>query len=226
MEELRRDPSVLNDLGLTEVADHYEQTIRALRGAPILMGHSFGGALVQILLDRGLGSAGVAIDPAPVKGVYRLPLSSLRASSPVLLNPANRRRTVGLTPKQFHYAFTNTLTVDESQAVYDRYHVPTPGRPLFQAATANFAPHAATKVNFRNDDRAPLLIVGGGADHTVPASISRENYKRYHKSNATTAYKEFPGRSHWTIGQPGWEEVADYALDWATRNAQSQPPAV
>jgi pimeloyl-ACP methyl ester carboxylesterase len=216
IDEFRRDPSAVAGLGITEIVDHYDAIIRELERPPIMMGHSFGGGFVQILLDRGLGAAGVAIHPAPVKGVLRLPLSALRAAFPVLGNPANRKRAVPLTPKQFHYAFTNTLTEEDSQAVYERLHVPGPGRVLFQAATANLNPNAATKVNLHNDDRAPLLVIGGDKDHTVPASLSREVAQRQGKSKAVTDYREFPGRSHYTLGQDGWEEVADHALDWAT----------
>jgi alpha-beta hydrolase superfamily lysophospholipase len=220
VEELRRDPSVMNSLGVIEVADHYEQLIRKLDSPPIIMGHSFGGAITQILLDRGLGCAGVAIHPAPIKGVKRLPISSLRSAMPVLKNPANRKRTVPLTPEQWHYSFTNTVPVDDAAALYERYHVPAPGRPLFQAATANFNRHAATKVNAHNNNRAALLLVAGGADHVVPKSIVQETRKRYHKSTARTDYKEFAGRPHFTGAVPGWEEVADFCLSWGTQNAE------
>ena len=179
------------------------------------MGHSFGGAFTQILLDRGLGAAGVAIDSAPVKGLLALPFSSLKSGFPVLKNPANTHKAVMLTPEEFHYAFTNTLSEEESAAVYERYAVPGPGRVLFQGALANFNPRAATKVDFGNDDRAPLLIVAGGEDHVSPDAINRATARHQGKSKAITAYKEFPGRSHYTLGQAGWEEVADYALDWA-----------
>jgi pimeloyl-ACP methyl ester carboxylesterase len=223
VEALRQDPSPMNGLGVVEVADHYEGIIRALDSPPIIMGHSFGGLLVQILLDRGLGSAGVAIHPAPPKGVLRLPVSSLKSAFPVLHNPANRKKTVALTAEQFHYGFTNTMSEPGAHEAYDRYHVPAPGRPLFQAATANFTPNAATKVNLANNDRAPLLLIAGSADHTVPAAMTRENHKRYHRSTAVTDYKEFEGRSHFTIGEPDWETVADHALDWATSQAKAQP---
>jgi pimeloyl-ACP methyl ester carboxylesterase len=224
VEALNADPSVMNGLGVTEVADHYEQIIRGLDTTPIIMGHSFGGLVTEILLDRGLGSAGVAIHPAPAKGVLRLPASALKSGFPVLSNPANRSRTVALSPEQFHYSFTNTLGTKESRPVYDRYHVPAPGRPLFQAATANLNPNAATKVNFRNDQRAPLLLLAGSSDNTVPASMVREAHKRYGKSSALADYKEFPGRPHFTMGVPGWEEVADYALNWAAEHHSSTNP--
>jgi pimeloyl-ACP methyl ester carboxylesterase len=219
VEDIRRDPSPLNGLGVSEITGHYAEIIRGLDRPPIIIGHSFGGLVTELLLDRGLGAAGVALSPAPVKGVLRLPLAQLRAALPVLGNPANRKRTVELTPKQFHYAFTNTMSVDQARAAYDRYQVPGPGRVLFQAAFANFNPSAATKVDFHKDDRPPLLVIGNGADHTVPASVSKEAAERLRKSKAVADYKEFPGRPHFTAGAPGWEDVADYALEWATRQA-------
>src|SRR2546430_6217882 len=152
IEDLRRNPDKVAGLGVTEIVDHYDAIVRKLDRPPIIMGHSFGGAFTQILLDRGLGATGVAIDSAPVKGVLGLPWSTLRSAWPVLRNPANYQRAVGLTPEEFHYAFTNTLTEQESLAVYQRYHVPGPGRVLFQGALANLAPRAATRVNFGNDD--------------------------------------------------------------------------
>ncbi len=215
VEALRRDPSVMNGLGVREVADHYEKLIRAMDTPPILMGHSFGGAVTQILLDRGCGVAGVAIHPAPVKGVLRLPPNALRSAFPALRNPANRGKTVALTEDQWHFSFTNTLSLQDSRAAYERYAVPGPGRPLFQAATANFNPNAATKVNFDNPNRAPLLLIGGGRDHTVPESLVREVYTRQSKSSALTELKIYPDRSHFTAGEPGWEAVADHALEWA-----------
>ena len=224
VEALREDPSVLDGLGVVEVADHYAEFLRTLDAKPILIGHSFGGLVVQILLDRGLGSAGVGLHPAPPKGVLRLPVSALRAAFPVLHNPANRRKTVGLTPVQWHFAFTNTLDDHESRVAYDRYHVPAPGRPLFQAATANLVPGGATRVNYRNADRAPLLLVGGSADNTAPTSMVRENFTRYRKSPAVTEFREYPGRSHFTAGSPGWEQVADDVLSWAARRQVAGSP--
>ena len=183
------------------------------------MGHSFGGAFAEVLLDRGLGAAGVAIDAAAVRGIARLPFSQLKSGFPVLKNPANNHRAVALTFDEFRYAFANTMTEEAAREAYDRYAVPGPGRVLFQAAFANFNPHSPLRVDFHNDNRAPLLLIGGGADHTVPAVIDRSTAKHYDKSNAITEYKEFPGRSHFTVGQDGWEEVADYALQWAVEHA-------
>ena len=225
VEDLRRDPSALNGLGVTEIVDHYDAIVRGLATPPIIMGHSFGGLVTELLLDRGLGLCGVALSPAQIRGVMRLPLAQTRAALPVLGNPANRNRTVELTPKQFHFAFTNTMNERDSEEAYKRYEIPGPGRPLFQAAFANFNPHAATKADFHKDDRPPLLVVGNSADHTVPASVSHAAAKLLGRSKATVDYKEFPGRPHFTAGAPGWEEVADHSLDWALKHAGT-PQAV
>ncbi|WP_307160954.1 alpha/beta hydrolase [Streptomyces rishiriensis] len=204
-------------LGVREIADHYERFVRTLGEEPIIIGHSFGGLVTQILLDRGLAAAGVAVHPAPARGVLRLPLSTLRASWPVLGNPANLRRTVELTDRQFHYAFANTVTPEQAVAERARWAVPGVGRPLFQAGFANFTPadRAATAVRFDNCERAPLLLVGGTADHIVPAAVVRETHRRYRRSKALTDYKEYAGRDHGTGLHAGWETVADDVLDWA-----------
>ncbi len=219
IDELRRDPSPIANLGITEIVAHYETLIRALDSLPIIIGHSFGGLIAQILLDRGLGAAGVAIAPAPVKGILFLPFSTLKVSFPALSNPANNHRAVPLTPQQFHYAFTNNMNEEESLAIYQRYAVPGPDHVLFQAALANFNPHAATAVDFENDRRAPLLLISGGQDHVSPASVVEANFRLYHASSAITEYREFPERTHYTLGQYGWEEVADFALAWSEANA-------
>ncbi|MEE1770002.1 alpha/beta hydrolase [Streptomyces sp. JV185] len=216
VQALREDPSPLAGLGVTEVFDHLKQVIDALDTKPVIMGHSFGGAFVQLLLDAGYGSAGVSVDGAAVKGVKALPFSEIKATFPVLHNPANKSRAVPITEKEFHYAFTNNLTVEESKAVYDRYSVPVSGRILFQGGFANFTPNATTTYDFANDDRAPLLFISGGNDNILPPAVQRENYEKNAKrSKAITAYKLFDGRSHYTCGEPGWEAVADLALDWA-----------
>jgi len=212
---LRASHTAIDNLGFAEIVDHYEALVRTLAAPPILMGHSMGGAVVQVLLDRGLGAAGVAIDPGPIKGVLNLPLSALRSALPALKNPANHHRAVMLTADQFHYAFTNTMSPERSEQMYERYAVPGPGRVLFQAALANFNPHAPTRVDFHNEARAPLLLIAGSLDHTAPPSVTRAEAKLQRKSGALTAYKEFPGRSHFIVGQDGWEEVADFALEWA-----------
>jgi pimeloyl-ACP methyl ester carboxylesterase len=226
IEDLRRDPSPIAPLGVTQIVDHYEHLIRKLDSPPIIIGHSFGGLITQILIDRGLGAAGVAIAPAPVKGIVFLPFSTLKVSFPALSNPANNHRAMPLTPEQFHYAFTNNLNEEDSLAAYNRYAVPGPDHVLFQAAFANFNPHAATAVDFENSDRSPLLLISGGKDHVSPASVVEANFKLYNKSTAITEYKEFPERTHYTLGQTGWEEVADYALEWAEEHAPTPIPAV
>jgi pimeloyl-ACP methyl ester carboxylesterase len=219
IDQFRADPSAVDTLGMEEIIDHYEAIIRDLDTRPIIMGHSFGGAFAEVLLDRGLGAAGVGIDAAALKGITKLPFSQLKSGFPVLKNPANNHRAVTLTFDEFRYAFANTMTEEAAREAYDRYAVPGPGRVLFQAAFANLNPHAATKVDF-GKDRAPLLLIAGEHDHTVPAVVDRSVAKHYEKSPALTEYKEFPGRSHFIIGQDGWEEVADYALRWAVDHAK------
>jgi alpha-beta hydrolase superfamily lysophospholipase len=220
VDDLRRDPSRIAELDVETVIDHYASIIAAMERQPIVMGHSFGGTFVQLLLDRGLGAAGVGIGSSSVKGILDLPLSTVRSASPVLANPFNRNKATLLSEKQFKYAFGNTLDEDESRAAYERYHVPAANRVLFQGALANFSRKAPLKVDFRKDDRAPLLLIAGGADHVIPAKVNRHNVDKYKHSQAVTEYKEFPGRSHFTVGEPGWEEVADYALDWAVEHAR------
>ena len=226
IEELRRNPAKeIGNLGVTEIADHYEAVVREQSSPPIIMGHSFGGLFTQILVDRGLGSAGVAIDSAPAKGVLGLPFSTLKVSLPFTINPFNLNKVGALSEGQFHYAFGNLLSEEESKKAYERYAVPGPDHVLFQASVANFNPRSATAVNFHNDDRPPLLMIAGGKDHIVPASTTKANFNLYKKSKALTDYKEFPERSHFTLGQPGWEEVADYALNWAVEHANQRATA-
>ncbi len=223
IEAQRADTTPVDSLGVTEIADHYEKLIADLDREPIIMGHSFGGLITQILLDRGHGTAGVAIDSAPIKGVHVLPASTLRTGFPALKSPANAHRAVTLTPEEFHYAFANTLDEASSQALYDTYSVPGPGRLLFQAAFANFNPRAATEIDFHNDDRAPLLIISGGEDHVSPPAVNRSEFKHQKRSTAVTALVEFPGRPHFLIGTAGWEEIADYAIDWALSPTSTDP---
>jgi pimeloyl-ACP methyl ester carboxylesterase len=222
VEALRADPAPIAALTVPGTVDHYEGIIRGLDTPPILMGHSFGGALVQLLLARGLGAAGVAIDSVPTEGVLTLPLSQIKATFPVLNNPANRHRAVGFTPEQFHYAFTNTLSEEASATVYERYHISAPGSWVWGGVLANFTPgHQETWVDYDNGERAPLLFIAGGEDHIMPASVNRSNADKYRHAKAVTDYQEFPDRTHYTVGQDGWEEVADYALTWASEHVSS-----
>lgn len=214
VERLRSAPRE-SRVGLTEIADSYARVIGGLDEAPILIGHSIGGLLVQLLADRGLGSAVVAVSPGGVKGVLPIPWSTVRSGFPVLGNPATRRRTVMLTPKQWHYAFANTLSRRGSDELWEQHSVPTPVRPLWQAATANLNPRAANKVDLGKADRPPLLVHANGADHTVPASLARASYKVQRRTGAITEIHEFPGRPHLSGLVEGWEQVADDALDWA-----------
>ncbi|MBP2475240.1 pimeloyl-ACP methyl ester carboxylesterase [Crossiella equi] len=220
-EEVNADPARLDGLGITEIVDHYAGIIDGLDRQPILMGHSFGGLIVQMLLDRGYGAAGVAIHSGAPKGVWRLPLPTLRSGLPVLGNPFNVRRSVPLNEKQFRYSFGNLLSVEESRRTWQEQAIPGPGRPYFQAALANLNPRAVTTIDRRNPDRAPLLVVGGGRDHVVTASYSRANYRVQRHNPNLTEYLEYPERGHLTASDPGWEEVADTTLAWAVRNQRA-----
>ena len=224
--EIRKNPDKLANLDIDTIVASYEKVIKGLDEQPIIMGHSFGGLFTQILLDRGYGAAGVALCSAPVKGILILPFSTLRVSAPALSNPFNYNKAAALTVDQFHYAFGNNLSEEESKKVYDRYAVPGPDHVLFQAGLANFNPHAPTAVDFHNDKRAPLLLIAGTHDHISPASVVKANYNLYKKGNGITDYKEFEGKSHYILGETGWEEVADYALDWATSHATAPKAAV
>ena len=213
IEQLRRDPSSFANLGLTDVVDHYEQIIGELETPPMIIGYGFGGLVTQILLDRGWGAAGVAIASAPVNGIARLPLSMLKQAFSVLGNSFNSHETTSLTPKQFHRAFTGSLTETESLDAFKRYTVPAPNRVLLQTAFANFTRHAAITVNFRNDTRAPLLLVGGSQDRVAPSSMIKANFDLYRESKADTDYKEFPDQTHFSLLQE--TKVADHVLGWA-----------
>lgn len=222
IESIRRNPSALKGLNLKKIVDHYDHIIRPMERPPILIGHSFGGLIVQMLLDRGLGACGVAIDSAQSAGVAVLPFSTIRSTISILGNPFTYNAVVGLSPEKFHYAFTNSLDETESKKVYDDLAVPGPAHVLWEGALALLNPNAASKVNYRNGARAPLLFIAGGADHLVPPAINRANVKKYRNSTATTDYREFPRRTHFTFGEKGWEEVADFALQWAAKNARAQ----
>jgi len=204
--------------GIDAVVDEYARAIdvlaRAWRRMPIVIGHSFGGLIVQRLLAENKAVAGVALDPAPIKGVLYLPPSALRVASVALRNPANRNRAVSLTREQFRYGFGNAVSEQESDELYERWTIPSPGKPLFEAAVANFNPHSAAKIDTSNADRGPLLLTAGGKDHTVPPTIVRATLKRQQKSGAITELKEFPDRGHSLGIDSGWREVAETVLAW------------
>ena len=218
-EEIRRDPSPLKGLGIEECVEHYDQIIRGLDRPPIIIGHSFGGLFTQLLLDRGLGAAGVAIGTGPPKGVIVLPPSTLRAAVPALKNPFNRNGLAPLSPKQFQWRFTNTLSREESDAIYREQYIPGTNRAFFQAAFANLAPNSPAKVTFSSPSRPPLLLIVGGDDHISPPALNKTLLKLQRRAPSATESKEYPGRTHFTAGMDGWEEVADYALNWALEHA-------
>jgi pimeloyl-ACP methyl ester carboxylesterase len=223
VEQLREHADQLAGLGLTEIVDHHEALIRELDQPPVLVGHSFGGLIVELLLDRGLGRAGVALSPAPPKGILVLPFSSLKAASPALAHPSKRRGIVTLTLEEFTYGFVNTFTREEAAAAYERYAVPETGRIFYEAGFANFALHPPTEVHFKNELRAPLLIVAAEKDHTVPPSVSRAQYKKYEHSPAQTDYLEFEGRPHLFMVGEGSDEVAAAVDSWLDGVLDSVP---
>jgi pimeloyl-ACP methyl ester carboxylesterase len=213
-EATRKNAGAVAGYGVTEIADHIAGQLKAFDKKPILIGHSFGGLLVQNLLGRDLAAAAIAIDAAPFRGVPELPLSALKSALPVLGNPLNFKRAVSLTEHQFRFGFTNAVPEQEAKDLYARYAMPAPGRPLFQAATATFNPNSATKVNVSNATRGPLLLVSGEKDNTVPPVLVKSALKRYRDSPAVTEFKEFPGRGHSLTIDSGWRELADYSLAW------------
>ena len=213
-EATRKNANAVAGYGVTEIADHIAQQLKKFDKKPILIGHSFGGLLVQNLLGRDLGAAAVAIDPAPIKGVPELPVSALKSSFPVLGNPFNFNRAIALTEPQFRFGFTNAVSEQEAKELYTKYAMPAPGRPLFQAATATFNPNSATKVNRANAKRGPLLLISGLADNTVPPVLVKSTLRAYGKSPAVTEYKEFANRGHSLTIDSGWKELADYILHW------------
>ena len=210
----RLNPERIAGHGIQDVADHLAEIISGLDEKPILIGHSFGGMLVEKLLGDDYGVAGIGIDAAQIKGVLPLPLSSLRSTLPVFKNPANKEKAVSLSAKEFHYAFGNTLTEEESNELYEKWTIPAPGKPLFEAASANFSANSPAKVNTDNEGRGPLLLVMGGRDHTVPEAITKATVKQYRNSSAETDLTEFADRGHSLTIDNGWREVADACLTW------------
>ena len=217
VEQARANPKVFAGKSVGDVTDHYADVIRRLTRKPVVIGHSFGGLITQKLAGMGLATAAVAIDPAPFRGVLPLPVSALRASAPVLANPANYRRSVMLTEKQFRFAFGNAVSAQESVQLYDAYAVPCSGLPLFQAATANLNPRTEASVDTENPGRGPLLVISGEQDNTVPWAIANASYRQQRDNPGVTEIVEMPNRGHSLTIDSGWQEVAETALSFARR---------
>ena len=219
VEEAHAHPEVFAHKTVGQVADHYTEVIGQLDKKPAVIGHSFGGLLAQIVAGRGLSAATVAIDPAPFRGVLPLPISALKSAAPVLGNPANHGRAVPLTYDQFRYGFANAVSEEEAKQLYDTFAVPASGTPLFQAATANLNPWTEAKVDSKNPDRGPLLIISGEKDNTVPWSIANASYKKQKRNKGVTEIVEMKNRGHALVVDSGWREVADTALAFVRRFA-------
>ena len=213
VELARANPDSVADQGIDDVVAHYAEVIKSLPASPILIGHSFGGMIAEKLLGQNLAAAAVAIDAAQIKGVLRVPLTSLRVTFPVFKNPANRHRAVALTAEQFRYSFGNALSEEESNALYDRWAIAAPGKPLFEAAFAAVTPHSPNAVDTNNPDRGPLLLIMGSQDHTVPEAVTKSTLKQYRNSPAVTDIMEFD-RGHSLTIDSGWREVAEASLTW------------
>ena len=218
VEEAREQPDLVANTSIDDATAHFAKIIDSLDTSPVIIGHSFGGLITEKLLGQGIGAAGVAIDPAQIKGVLPLPLAQLRSSLPALGNPANLHKAISLTQKEFRFSFGNALTDEESHQLYDAWTIPAPARPLFQAAAANFALHSEAKVDTDNDARGPLLLISGTADHTVPDVVTRSTLKQYRDSTAVTELQQFRGRGHSLTIDSGWREVADAVLAWLRAN--------
>jgi non-heme chloroperoxidase len=216
--EAHAHPEVFADKSVGQVADHVAEVIAGLDRKPVVIGHSFGGLLAQILAGRGLAHASVAIDPAPGRGVLPLPFSSLKAAFPVLGNPLNRGRAVTLTFEQFRYGFANAVSEEEARRLYGTYHVPAPGRPLFQAATANLDPRTEARADAKNPDRGPMLVVSGEKDHIVPWRLANAAYLRQRKNPQPTEVVEIAGAGHSLVIDSHWREVAQAVLEFLSRH--------
>ncbi len=217
VEEAKAHPEVFAHKTVGQVADHFADLIGELEVKPAVIGHSFGGLITQIIAGRGLAAASVAIDPAPFRGVLPLPISALKSASPVLGKPANRNRAVPLTYEQFRFAFANAVSEDEAKTLYETFAVPASGKPLFQAASANLNPWTEAKVDTKNPDRGPLLIIDGEKDNTVPWAIANASFKRQERNEGVTEIVKIPDRGHSLTIDGGWREVADAALKFVQR---------
>lgn len=225
VEALNADPTPIEQVTIPQILDQLQTTIDGLDRPPILMGHSAGGAIVQVLLDRGRGAVGVAMNSAPTEGVRVAPISQLKSTFPVFKNPTNRHRAVGLDFDQWKYAFTNTFPEEEALRLYERYHIPASGNIVWGGVLANLKPgHQDVWVDYRNDARPPLLFISGSEDHIMPPKVQQSNAKHY-KSDTVTEVRLYEGFAHLLPAQEGWEQIADEALEWATRNAVSATAA-
>jgi pimeloyl-ACP methyl ester carboxylesterase len=225
VEEARANPEVLAKKTVGQVADHTAEVIAALQRKPAVIGHSTGGLLAQIIAGRGLSAATVAVDPGPFRGVLPLPFSSLKAAAPVLSNPLNKGRAVTLTLDQFKYGWANALPDEEAKDLYERYHVAAPGVALMQMANANLNPLTEAKVDTKNPERGPLLIVDGEKDHTVPWAIASASYNKQKRNPGVTEIKSIPNRGHSLTIDSGWREVCDTALEFVQRFVPGQAGA-
>jgi pimeloyl-ACP methyl ester carboxylesterase len=217
VEQARQQPDLVAGTGIDDITAHYTKIIDGLPGSPgspVIIGHSFGGLIAEKLLGQGIGTAAVAIDPAQIKGVLPLPLAQLRAALPALGNPANLHKSVALTEKEFRFGFGNALSEDESAQLFARWAIPSPARPLFQAATANFSLHSQATVDTANTESGPLLLISGTEDHTVPDVTTRSTLKQYRHSTAVTELRQFEHRGHSLTIDHGWKEIADAVLQW------------
>ena len=217
VEEARANPDRFAKKTLGQITDHTAEVIAALDRKPAVMGHSTGGLMAQMIADRGLSAATVAIDPGPFRGVLPLPFSALKSALPVLSNPLNRNRAVTLTLDQFKYGWANALSDEEAKEIYDRYHVAAPGAPLMQMANANLNPFTEARLDPKNPARGPLLIIDGEEDHTVPWAIASASYKKQKANEAVTEIKSIPNRGHSLTIDSGWREVCDAALEFVKR---------
>lgn len=212
--EARLLPEEVAGIGIQQVADHYAKIIKQMDAKPVVVGHSFGGLVAQKLLGDDNAAAAIVISSAQPKGVWRLPPRQLASAYPALKNPLNYKRAVALTAQEFRYGFGNALTMEESTELYTMWSIPSPGRPLFEVAAANFLANAPSRVNVANAERGPLLLIAGERDNTVPPSSVRAQQKLYEKSPAITDIQEFPNRGHSMPIDTGWREIADSALAW------------
>ena len=219
VEEAAAHPEVFARKSIGDIADHVSQVVGGLKKRPVVIGHSFGGLLTEMVAGRGLAKASVAISPAPFRGVLPLPVSALRTASVALKNPRNRHRAIPLTFEQFRYGFANAVSQEEAKELYPKYSVPGPGEPLFQAAAANFNPWSEDKVDTKAADRGPMLIIAGEKDHTVPWAIANASYKKQRRNKNVTEIVKMPGRGHSLTIDNGWKDVADTALKFLKRYA-------